>query len=119
MARRYVTSRTKQNGDTINANWTHCYGFITGSGKDLNIVLPIAFLASSDVTTATFNGKMQARQNGVYLYGNSVGPADVDQIKFDFGNMLQAIYSFDVAPAGVTNNDTVAITLSEGTVTFS
>lgn len=119
MARRYALSRVKQKGDTLGITLTHAYGFITGSGKDLNIALPIAFFISSNVKAVTFDGQMQARQNGVYLYGNSNGPEDVDPIVFNFGNILQATYSFATAPAGVTNNDCVAITLANGTLTFN
>ena len=77
MARKYANPRTLRPGLSVSFSYTHAYGFLTAAGIDLNIVLPLMFVPTGAISYGIYNGGIQARQNGVYLLGDSNGPTIV------------------------------------------
>lgn len=119
MARRYANPRMLYSGRSVSLNYTFAYGYLTGSGLDLHIALPLLFLPTAAISSGTYSGGIQARQNGVYLLGNSNGPESVSNLKFSYGNNFQATYRFESMVVGAINNAPVAITLIQGAMVLS
>lgn len=119
MARKYANPRMLVPGRSIQITYSYAYGYLTSSGTSLNIALSLMFVPTATIRYGTYNGGIQARQNGVYLLGDSNGPAIVSNLQFLYGNILQATYTFESMPKGAVNNDTVAITLSQGNMVLS